>query len=521
MRQAAICAGLVLTFLFSAAGTAKADCGEALAALLPENTAEIRSFYALFDEKCAWTDRAASELRDVLAHSGEEGIDPVEFAAGEIADGPAANTDIARGRQDVLLTRAALRYAQAMQAGRVDLSTSEYDIAIPRRQPPVAAGLAEALKRGRLQPWLASLPPRAPEYLRLKEALAFYRGLAAKTDWPMLRLEPGRRSVKPGETSSALEPLRGRLVMLGDLRARIAGNTLDPLTVQAVVRFQSRHGLERDGVIGPKTLAALNVPPAERAESISLNMERYRIMAHAIPPARVEVNAAAATAALFENGKPVLTMKTVVGKPSTPTPILSSFINTVVINPPWIVPRSIYAGEIAPAIARDPAYLAKHDMVWQEGQLVQRPGPDNSLGRLKFEFASPFAVYLHDTNAPSLFASENRFRSHGCIRLEKPLDLAVRLLALSGWTRDRILAEIEKGQTERLELSRSMPVVVAYWTAYVDEDGTVEFRDDIYGRDATLAGLLRGEDIPPAGRCPAGLRRVTDVFHNSPFKSIT
>ena len=152
---------------------------------------------------------------------------------------------------------------------------------------------------------------------------------------------------------------------------------------------------------------------------------------------------------------------------------------------------------------RDPDYLAKHDMFWEGGQLVQRPGPKNSLGRLKFEFASPFAVYLHDTNAPSLFARDNRFLSHGCIRLEKPLELAAQLLGPSGGTKEEIEAAIAEGETKRFELSRSMPVVVAYWTAFASSDGVFHFRDDIYGRDAALAALLRGESPPSqaAGSC--------------------
>ena len=492
MRQAAQGACLIFLLLFHATGAARADCEASPVEMLPESdAAEVASFYRHWDGGCVWTDRAASDLYEVLSQSDLHGIAPESFGTPEIAGQLKAGRGTDLAGRDLLFTRSALRYARAMQAGRIDLMASGYDIAIPRWEPPVAAGLAAALKQDRLSEWLRALPPATPEYLRLKQALAFHRDLAARGGWPPLALEEGRRSLKPGETSAALAALRGRLVMLGDLRARIGGDRLDPQTVQAVIRFQSRHGLERDGIVGPKTLAALNVTPEERARQIALNMERYRIMAHAMPRTRVEVNAAAATAVLFEDGEPVLRMRTVVGTRKTPTPILSSLINTVVVNPPWVVPRSIYVGEIAPAIARDPDYLEKHDMFWQEGQLVQRPGPKNSLGRLKFEFASPFAVYLHDTNAPSLFASGNRFRSHGCIRLEKPLDLAVRLLEPSEWSREEIEAAMAAGETARLPMSRSMPVVVAYWTAFVEEDGTVEFRDDIYGRDAALAALLR------------------------------
>lgn len=489
---------LVILLFVHATGAARADCAVSPAEMAHGNdAAEVATFYRHWGEGCIWTDRAASDLYEVLSQSDLHGVAPESFGIREIAGQLKAGRGTGLAGRDLLLTRTALRYAQAMQAGRIDLMASGYDIAIPRWKPPVAANLAAALKEARLSEWLRALPPATPEYLRLKQALAFHRDLAARGDWPPLTLEEGRRSLKPGETSAALAALRGRLAMLGDLRARIGGDRLDPQTVQAVIRFQSRHGLERDGIVGPKTLAALNVTPEQRARQIALNMERYRIMAHAMPPTRVEVNAAAATAVLFEDGEPVMGMRAVVGTRKTPTPILSSLINTVVVNPPWVVPRSIYVGEIAPAIARDPDYLEKHDMFWLEGQLVQRPGPGNSLGRLKFEFASPFAVYLHDTSAPSLFASDNRFRSHGCIRLEKPLDLAVRLLEPES-SQERIEAAIAAGETARLPMPRAMPVVVAYWTAFVAEDGAVEFRDDIYGRDAALAALLQDDALPPS-----------------------
>ena len=495
--------GLILAFLFCLPGMARADCSNLAADVSRGNEqAEVKAFYYAWGEGCAWKEWSASELLERILRSEEEGIDPSTFDTRSIRDKlrpSRSDPDI----RDLLLTRIAISYARAMQSGRVDLASTGQNIALPRRNSRIGAQLAEALKEGSLAEWLASLPPSTPEYKRLKQALAFYKDLASRVSWPSLGLEPGRRSVKPGEVSPSMPAIRERLLLLGDLHARSGGHTLNPETVSAVIRFQFRHGLERDGIVGPKTLAALNVSPAERAEAIALNMERYRIMFHAMPPTRVEVNAAGATAALYENGVQVFGMRTIVGKPSTPTPILSSFINKIILNPPWVIPRSIYVGEIAPAMERDPDYLAKHDMFWEGGQLVQRPGPKNSLGRLKFEFASPFAVYLHDTNAPSLFARDNRFLSHGCIRLEKPLELAAQLLGPSGGTKEEIEAAIAEGETKRFELSRSMPVVVAYWTAFASSDGVFHFRDDIYGRDAALAARLRGESPPSqaAGSC--------------------
>jgi murein L,D-transpeptidase YcbB/YkuD len=184
-------------------------------------------------------------------------------------------------------------------------------------------------------------------------------------------------------------------------------------------------------------------------------------------------------------------MNAVVGRPKHDTPILQSTIHTVVINPPWIVPKSIIDKEIKPAIERNPDYLERHHMFWADEQIIQEPGPQNSLGRIKFEFPNNYGVYLHDTPAHALFADVDRAQSHGCVRLEHPLDLAEELLKDNGkWPREAIEDAIRDGTTLRVPLATEMPVTLAYWTAYVDDDGTVEFRPDVYGRDAPLAAIL-------------------------------
>lgn len=327
-------------------------------------------------------------------------------------------------------------------------------------------------------------------------ALAHYREMEGRGGWPTLELPPGKRSLKPDETGAFVPHLRVRLRLAGDLQGEGAGDLYDTEMVEAVRRFQSRHGLVVDGVVGRDTLAALNVPAAQRIAQIALNMERWRYMAHAMPPTRIEVNVPAAEAMVIKDGATAFRMKTIVGRKSTPTPMLVSAIDRVVINPPWVVPFSIYRRDIAPAIARDPDYLQKHQMSWQDGQLVQQPGSKNALGRLKFDLQSPFAVFLHDTNAPGLFASDNRFRSSGCIRVEKPMELAVDLLAPTGWSREDIEGLIGAEATVPLRVDPPLPVVLAYWTAFVEADGLVQFRDDIYGRDSALIAALGDTALP-------------------------
>ncbi|MDE1173416.1 MAG: L,D-transpeptidase family protein [Parvibaculaceae bacterium] len=182
-----------------------------------------------------------------------------------------------------------------------------------------------------------------------------------------------------------------------------------------------------------------------------------------------------------------------VGSKTTPTPILISRITSLVINPPWNVPASITQREMLSKIAADPSYLAKNDMYWTDGRLVQRAGPKSSLGRIKFDFPNQYQVYLHDTPSRGAFNAADRARSHGCVRLGDPINLAATLLAPDpAWNRTRLDALIDSRDTSRVRLVNPMPVFLAYWTAFVDVDGTTEFRDDLYGRDQRLRLALYG-----------------------------
>jgi murein L,D-transpeptidase YcbB/YkuD len=207
---------------------------------------------------------------------------------------------------------------------------------------------------------------------------------------------------------------------------------------------------------------------------------------------------------LFRDSVPVLYMKAVVGAPRSPTPFLLDRIEGVTFNPPWFVPPSITRNEILPLLRRDPDYLARHRMQWRgdgpSRQLVQLPGADNALGRVKFEMPNRFNVYLHDTPARSLFRLDDRARSHGCIRLEQPIALAEQLL---GWPRERIEATIEPGATVRMPLPDAIPVFLAYWSAFADADGTMQFRRDIYGRDRRLIDALRRPGVSLVAARPA------------------
>jgi murein L,D-transpeptidase YcbB/YkuD len=341
-------------------------------------------------------------------------------------------------------------------------------------------------------------------------ALARYRVLEAAGGWSDI---PAGPSLHPGKADPRLPLLRARLRVEGDLAEPLPDEAvLDATTVAALKRFQIRHGIGPDGVLGAATLAALNLPVGARIDQIAANLERWRWMGRAIPDSRIEVNIASQTLRVVADGEITMTMRTVVGDPKHWTPLLVATARSILLNPTWTVPASIIKNEIRPKLRREPDYLERNDMQWIGDQLVQAPGPNNSLGRLKLEVRDGFDIYLHDTPGHAAFARDRRALSHGCVRLERPLDLAAELLAdRPGWAQDDIQAAIDTGATARVQLGKTVTVVLSYWTVETAPDGAIVFHDDIYGRDARLAAHLpRGWAAPApvavgqADRSPAG-----------------
>ncbi|HEX5760666.1 MAG TPA: L,D-transpeptidase family protein, partial [Thermoanaerobaculia bacterium] len=283
----------------------------------------------------------------------------------------------------------------------------------------------------------------------------------------------------------------------------------DAAVEQAVRRFQARHGLEATGTVGKDTLAALNVPAAARARQLEVNMERWRWMPASLGERHIFVNVPAYALRLVEGDRTVLAMKVIVGKDQSRTPAFSDQMTYLELNPYWNVPPSIYNEEIAPKVAADSSYLARNDMEYVEDggsvRVRQRPGPANPLGQIKFMFPNQFNIYLHDTPADHLFDVAERGFSHGCIRIEKPMELAEYLLRDDPkWSRAALQEAIDSGESRSLKLPRPIAVHILYWTAWVEPDGTVQFRDDLYGHDATLDRALAEE--PPVDLDLRGLQ---------------
>jgi murein L,D-transpeptidase YcbB/YkuD len=288
--------------------------------------------------------------------------------------------------------------------------------------------------------------------------------------------------------------LRRRLAVTGDLPAGTdASSTFDAALEGGVKAFQERHGLEPNGTVGPQTVAALNVPVGARIEQIRATLERCRWVMHDLPDRLVLVNVAGFTVSFIGPNGPTWESRAVVGKPYTKTPIFRADMKYVVVNPTWTIPPGIMRSEIRPAMRRDPRYLQRKGYRMVNGQVVQPAGPKNALGRIKLMLPNQHAVYLHDTPSRSFFDETSRTFSHGCVRVEKPFELAALVLDDPQWTPETLLAAADTGKTRTIVLKRPLPVLILYWTAAAGRDGRTYFLPDVYGRDpAIVRALHRG-----------------------------
>lgn len=422
---------------------------------------------------------------------------------------------------ELLSTDAFLLYASHLLTGRLSPTEITPTWNISSREADLIQKLTEATTGTSIATVLQSLHPPQSEYVRLVEALRRYRRLAASGGWPTV---PEGPTLRAGEQGSRVGRVRKRLRVTGDLSSdrSEAPDSFGTSLRDAVVGFQERHGLEPDGAVGPATRAALNVPAAERVQQLIVNMERWRWLPQDLGRRYVLVNIAGFRLRVVEEGDEVLRMSVVTGRPYRQTPVFSGEISYLVLNPYWHVPHSIATKDKLPEIKKDPSYLDRQQFKVFRGwgadaqpidpstidwtrlsqgnfpyRLRQEPGPMNALGRVKFMFPNRYSVYLHDTPTRGLFAQAERAFSSGCVRVERPLELAEYLLAdPSTWSRARIQSVIETTNTERSVLLRErVPVHLQYWTAWVEEDGTVHFRNDVYQRDGAVREALRS--APP------------------------
>lgn len=484
---------------------------------------EVRAFYTILQNQPVWYSEngpthEAKLLLDVLLRADEHGLDPMDYNTFEILNlqlavfGMETPDPMAMAFLDVQASISAVTFALHLKYGRAPQQT-HYGVG----QTNDSVGMASSLVDQKISKLLANAAEGRIWYEPTLKALTQYRELS--NHWSPL---PADLTLKHGDTSRYVAILADRLKLTGDLNStKTTSEFMDEDLEAAVKHFQQRHGLEADGVIGKSTLAALNVPPSDRIRALRRNLERMRWMPEQPGELYLLINLPAYELYVVRGNRKILEMRVIVGKEDSQTPLFYDEIEHIVFNPTWKIPPSIVVNEMYPKIIADPDYLTRSgyelyldwytdeptdpDSVdWEaiephlaDLKIIQRAGPGNALGKAKFMLPNPFYVYLHDSPSNYLFSRSKRAFSHGCIRLENPESLAYCLLENQGWTKEGIRDAMQSNKPEEVYLDRPVPVYFVYYTAWSEEDGTVHFRDDVYGQDLDLSTpRLVQESIP-------------------------
>jgi L,D-transpeptidase YcbB len=401
---------------------------------------------------------------------------------------------LSRTETELMLTNLYLFYAEKVYKGLNDTTTRDMGWLLPRKQVSYVALLDSVISDpqsiNRDEHLLFS------QYYKLRTVLQRYREIEKKGGWNIIDLDPKLKAYKPGDTAKAILQIRERLFTTGDLKQDNKSNLYDQELVQAVEKYQLRNGYNPSKLIAPKHIKEMNIPIGERIKQIIVNMERCRWISPEFAKAKeyIVVNIPSFKLNLVRNGKSEFESPVIVGKNVTKTVIFSGKLSYIVFSPYWNLPVSIINKEVKPGMAKNKNYLETHNMEWNNGRVRQKPGKNNSLGLVKFIFPNADDIYMHDTPAKSLFAHERRAFSHGCIRVEKPRDLAVEILKDDpNWTPGKIDAAMHAGIESTYPLKNKIPVYIGYLTAWVNQQGEINFYEDIYGLDERLAELLLDE----------------------------
>jgi murein L,D-transpeptidase YcbB/YkuD len=457
----------------------------------------VDAFYSGRDYAPLWiTDGKVNERGKAviayLGHVDQDGLDPADYPVPNFSALSDPN-DLAEA--ELKLDMTIITYAHHASVGRVHWSRVSGDISYTATAPEPADVLAAMVEAKDMAKALDAYEPHTAGYLALKAKLAEFR--AGKADAGKTPITSGA-APKVGAQDDRVPLLRERLKVSGD------GNTYDKALADAVKKYQQDHQLKVTGTLTPQTIEALNGrQPDKPIDIILANMERWRWMPHDLGNTYVIVNLADFTLRVMHDGKPVWTTRIVDGKPEMPTPIMQAEMKYITINPTWNVPPSIINHEYLPALQQDPTVLDRMGLKVGKNpdgsvHIWQPPGDHNALGRIRFNFPNKFLVYQHDTPDKYLFAYDKRAYSHGCMRVQDPQRYAEVLLSLvrpnDGYTLERIKKMIDAGGEQDIQLPTFIPVNLTYQTAFVDDDGKLQFRDDVYGRDRQLLAILKGDD---------------------------
>ena len=445
----------------------------------------VRHFYEARNWSPVWTRKQSDDLKAAIADAPRHALRPESFFAETKAGATPAQREAA-------MTKAALDYGRALAFGMVDPVKLFDHYTVPKWKVDVAAGLGQAVDKGAVRAWLASLAPADAEYKALSDSFLRYRQAAAGPNQATIpngdKIHAGDKDPRLPQIEAALR-LRGYRGPQAAAPAPAAGQAAAPAytadMVSAVKQVQADYGIRPDGVIGDSTLEALNNGSAERARIIAVNLERRRWLDRSPPATRIDVNTAGTFLDYWRAGALAHHAKVVDGQTDWETPQLGSPIVRLVANPDWTIPDTIAAKEIRPKGA---AYMARQHIVTKNGRLVQESGPTNSLGLVKFDMLNDQSIYLHDTPAKALFASEERHSSHGCVRVDDAVGFA-RLVANDQGMLDPFNQALASGKQTNVQLKQAIPVRLLYHSAYLD-GGKVVFRPDPYGWDDKVAAAL-------------------------------
>lgn len=480
---------------------------------------QVWKFYSTRKYQFAWFNNdgmveQASHLINTLSHLENEAIVDTSVYGSRlmqlydsIATGnyTVQGVDAVTRETELLLSATFFRYAEKIWGGIGEKDLQEADWFIKKKRLPYVAILDSMLSN---PTYFAKQQPVYRQYDLLKTQLKQYYELEKKGNWTII--EADKKSYKPGDSSTSIQEIRKRLYLLGDLTTPDTASMIYDQTMEAAVKnFQNRHGLAIDGAIGPSMLTELNTPVSSRIQQIMINMERSRWVPVQLKGDYLAVNIPAYKLYVYEDDSLEWECNVVVGSINNKSVIFNGNMKYIVFSPYWNIPASIVAKETLPAIKRNRGYLASHNMEVVGGSGVvnpasvnwekysgynfpytirQKPGPNNSLGRVKFLFPNEYSIYLHDTPAKSLFEEPSRAFSHGCIRVSEPKKLAAHLLRHdTTWTAAKIDAAMNRNKENTVTLETPVPVFIAYFTAWVDRSGRLNFRRDVYGHDERLA----------------------------------
>jgi L,D-transpeptidase YcbB len=468
---------------------------------------------------------AAAATARTLQNAAAEGLHPQSYHADRVTalaaadDGDSFEAAVdRRSALELLLTDGLLRYARDVRMGRLPPKKISADLDVTPPAIDAAEAVLSIAAAADPAAVLADLAPKNPDYLHLRRVLADLRRVERNGGWPVVPAFKGKNKLEPGASDPALPVLRERLAASGDYTGpRAATKVYDAPLRAAVVRFQTRHGLEPDGALGPAALAEINSPIDARIAQVTANMERARWLPDTLGDRYVKVNIPEFKLTAVDGGVAVRSMRVIVGTKQRKTPMLSSVITTVILNPTWTMPPKLAKEDYLPKLQKNPGYLAEHGFSvyanwdakakplnvhkinWKSYspaamshlKLKQDPGPQNALGQIKFDIKNDFDVYLHDTPSRDKFQRTMRALSSGCVRLGEPMALADFVFAgMPDWGAEQRKPVLDSLKTRFVSLTRPTSVHILYQTAWADENGTVHFRPDIYERDAELLAAV-------------------------------